>query len=58
MDFDTRVKTAIYRWVAETTRVPSAAELAEAIREKPDDIREAYRRPLARFPGSKASPFR
>jgi Alkylmercury lyase len=44
MDFDTRVKTAIYRWVAETTRVPSAAELAEATREKPDDIREAYRR--------------
>ena len=44
MDFDTRVKTAIYRGVAETTRVPSAAELAEAIREKPDDISKAYRR--------------
>lgn len=44
MNLDTRVKTAIYRWVAETTRVPSAAELADAIRERPDDIREAYRR--------------
>jgi hypothetical protein len=44
MDFDTRVKTAIYQWIAETTKVPTAAELAEAIREKPDDIREAYRR--------------
>ncbi|HEY6065533.1 MAG TPA: organomercurial lyase [Thermoanaerobaculia bacterium] len=44
MDFDTEVKTAIYRWVAETTRVPTAAELAQALRTEPDEIRDAYRR--------------
>jgi hypothetical protein len=44
VDFDTQVKTAIYRWVAETTKVPTAAELAGALREATDEIRDAYRR--------------
>ena len=48
MDFDTEVKTAIYRRVAETTKVPSAAELAGALGVVPDEVRAAYRRLLDR----------
>ena len=48
MDFDTEVKTAIYRRVAETTKVPSAAELAGALGVVPDEVRAAYRRLFAR----------
>lgn len=44
MDFDTQVKTAIYRWVGETTNVPAAAELAGALQAAPDEVRDAYRR--------------
>jgi alkylmercury lyase-like protein len=44
VDFETQVKTAIYRWVAETTKAPAAAELAGALRVTPEEIREAYRR--------------
>jgi hypothetical protein len=43
-DFDTRVKTAIYRWMAETTKSPAAAEIAVALGEPPETIRDAYRR--------------
>jgi hypothetical protein len=44
MDLDTRVKTAIYGWIAETTKVPDAAELAAALHAAPQEVREAYRR--------------
>jgi hypothetical protein len=44
MDFDTRVKTAIYRWIAETTKAPAAAEIAVVLGEPPGTIRDAYRR--------------
>ena len=44
MDFDVRVKTAIYRWTVRTTRPPSIRETAEELGVPPDDVREAYRR--------------
>jgi hypothetical protein len=44
MDFDIRVKTAIYRWIARTTRPPSIRETAEKLDLPPDDVREAYTR--------------
>jgi hypothetical protein len=44
MDFDIRVKTAIYRWIASTTRPPSIRETAEKLDIPPDDVREAYMR--------------
>lgn len=43
-DFDVRVKTAIYRYIAATTRVPSAAEVAERVKAQPSDVRQAYAR--------------
>jgi hypothetical protein len=48
MDFDTRVKTAIYGWIVETTRVPDVAELAATLPAALDDVREAYRRLLGK----------
>jgi hypothetical protein len=48
VDFDTEIKTAIYRRVAETTMVPSAAELAGALGVASDDVRNAYLRLFAR----------
>jgi len=44
MDFDTRVKTAIYRWFAATTKAPAAAEIAVVLGEPPGTIRDAYRK--------------
>jgi hypothetical protein len=44
MDFDVRVKTAIYGWVARTTRPPSIREMAEELGVPPEDVGEAYRR--------------
>lgn len=44
MDFDTRIKTAIYDWTVRTTRPPRAGETAEALGESPEDVGEAYRR--------------
>ena len=44
MDFDTRVKTAIYRWIADTTKAPAAAEIAQVLGESTGTIRDAYRR--------------
>ncbi len=44
IDFDVRVKTAIYRWIAGTTRPPSIRETAEELSVPPDGVREAYRR--------------
>jgi hypothetical protein len=43
MDFDNRVKTVIYRWIAETTKTPAAAEIAVVLGEPPETIRAAYR---------------
>jgi len=44
MDFDTRVKAAIYRWFADTTKAPAAPEIAVVLGEPPGTIRDAYRR--------------
>jgi hypothetical protein len=44
VDFDTRVKTAIYGWTARTTRPPTVVETAVALGEKPEGVREAYGR--------------
>jgi hypothetical protein len=44
MDFDTRVKIAIYRWIADRTKAPAAAEIAVALGEPPGTIQDAYRR--------------
>lgn len=43
MDFDTRVKTAIYQRVAKTTRLPTVVETAEVVGANPGEVREAYR---------------
>ena len=48
MEFDTRVKTAIYRRVVETARAPGVAEIAAALAAPPEEIRGAYRRLFAR----------
>jgi len=48
VEFDTRVKTAIYRRVVETARAPGVAEIAAALAAPPEEIRGAYRRLFAR----------
>lgn len=44
LDFDTSLKLAIYRHIAETARVPAVAEVAEAVGEDAGTVREGYRR--------------
>jgi alkylmercury lyase-like protein len=44
MDFDTRVKLAIYRRAAETGSVPSAAEIATVLGASGDEAGAAFRR--------------
>jgi len=44
MDFDTRVKLAIYTHIARTTRAPSPAEIAAVVGGPADEVRSAYRR--------------
>jgi hypothetical protein len=44
MEFDVRVKTAIYRWIADTTRAPSADEIARHLGETPAEVRAAFAR--------------
>ncbi len=44
MDFDTSVKTAIYEWIARTTRPPTVSEAAEVVEAAPGEVREAYQR--------------
>ena len=44
MDFDARVRAAIYRWFVEETRAPAVADLAELLGEDPGAIRDAYAR--------------
>jgi len=48
MEFDTRVKTAIYRRVVETARAPGVAEIAAALAAPLDEVRGAYRRLFGR----------
>jgi hypothetical protein len=43
-DFDARVKTAVYRWIADTTRAPAASEISVVLGEAPGTVRDAYRR--------------
>ena len=44
MDFDSRVRAAIYGWFVDSTRAPSVADLAGRLGEDPDAIRDAYGR--------------
>jgi hypothetical protein len=44
MEFDVRVKTAIYRWVADSTRAPSVDEIAGQLQETPVEVRAAFAR--------------
>lgn len=48
MDFDTRVKLAIYRFTADTTQVPSVSELGERLEASDREIRESYQRLFAK----------
>jgi hypothetical protein len=43
-DFDARVKTAIYRWFADTAKAPAAPEIAVVLGEPLGTIRDSYRR--------------
>ena len=44
MEFDVRIKTAVYRWIAETTRAPSAGDIAGHLGETPAEVRAAFAR--------------
>ena len=44
MDFDARVKTAIYQWIARTTRTPTTGEIADPLHASSDEVRKAYER--------------
>lgn len=44
LDFDTRVKLAIYRYFAQTGQRPSSAEIAEHVGAEADEVREAFDR--------------
>jgi alkylmercury lyase-like protein len=48
VDFDTQVKTAIYRWIAETTRAPAVEEIAAELSTPADEVEEAFQRLFAR----------
>lgn len=43
-EFDTKVKLALYRIIADTASVPNSAELARALQAKEPDIRAAFTR--------------
>jgi hypothetical protein len=43
-DFDTRVKTAVYRHFAGTGHRPSIAEIASSVSASADDVRESFAR--------------
>jgi hypothetical protein len=42
MDFDTQVKLAIYRHIAETTGMPTVGAVAAAVSASEEEVREAY----------------
>ena len=44
MEFDVRIKTAVYRWIAETTRAPSAGDIARHLGETPAEVRATFAR--------------
>jgi hypothetical protein len=44
VDFDTRVKTAIYAHIAATARTPDVAQVAAALQATPGEIGEAFGR--------------
>jgi hypothetical protein len=44
VDFDTRVKSAIYDWTARTTRPPTVVETAGVVGAAPEEVRDAYGR--------------
>ena len=44
MDFDTRVKTAVYAWFARTSAGPAVGEMAEQLGCAAADVRSAYAR--------------
>jgi Alkylmercury lyase len=44
MDFDTRVKAAIYQWIARMSRTPTTGEIAGVLHASSDEVREAYER--------------
>jgi hypothetical protein len=48
VDFDTEVKTAIYRWIADTTRAPEAGEIATVLAAPAVAVEEAFRRLFAK----------
>lgn len=48
MDFDTRVKMAVYDAVGRTGRVPRAVEIAAALDTAADKVHEAFRRLYAK----------
>ena len=43
MEFDTVVKLAIYRTIAETARAPTSDDLARELRSSPDAVEAAFR---------------
>ncbi len=44
MEFDTRVKLAVYRHFVEATKPPDVAVVAKAVDSTPDDVRAAFGR--------------
>ena len=48
MDFDTRVKMAIYTQIAETTKAPTVFEVAAAVDAPEREVHEAYRQLAAK----------
>jgi hypothetical protein len=44
MDFDTQVKLAIYRQIADSTRAPTVADVAGRVHASADDVQQAYAR--------------
>jgi Alkylmercury lyase len=48
VDFDTEVKAAIYRWIADTTRAPEAGEIAEVLAAPASEVEEAFRKLFAK----------
>ena len=44
MDFDARVRAAIYAWIVEATDAPSTADLADVFDRSAEEVREAYGR--------------
>lgn len=44
MDFDARVRAAIYAWIVEATEAPTTADLADVLDRPREEIREAFGR--------------